>query len=395
MISFIGDYFVMLAVPIVVNRLTGSAMMVGLIYIAGAVPALALGPIAGVFIDRWDRRKVMIVSDLVRAGLVLVNLSVHSKEEIWIFYLTSFLMSCTSQFFFPSRNAVLPLIVDNEDDLLAANSLMQIIQTVGFLVGPALAGFAISLWGEAVAFIVNSARFVASALAVFTIHLIHTPRESIGQNSGVRAVFSELRVGLAYLLTNRTTVGVMVMLTVCQLGIGSFMVIWIPFLQRYFNQGAQGVGLIDSFFGAGMVLGGVLVGFLAARVSKTLLATVSMFIMGLLALPMGYAPTYTLILALNFFFGIALVPMQSALTTLLQIAVPDEKRGRVGSSLNASVTIGGLLSMGFAAFFSEMIGLRNMFIFVGALIAISGLVGFWLLKEGNETIPTVRLSDQT
>ena len=127
MISFTGDYFNYLAIPIMVNRLTGSAMMVGLSVMASALPALVLGPIAGVFVDRWDRRRVMLLSDVLRALLVLCLLTVRTADQVWIFYVIGFLVSCTSQFFFPARGAVLPLIVTDPDDWLAANGLMQII----------------------------------------------------------------------------------------------------------------------------------------------------------------------------------------------------------------------------------------------------------------------------
>lgn len=83
-----------------------------------------------------------------------------------------FLSSCVSRFFFPAQNAALPLIVNNRDDLLTANGLMPIIQTVGLLAGPALAGFAIGLWGPQVAFIFNSAAFCLSVIAITTIGLI-------------------------------------------------------------------------------------------------------------------------------------------------------------------------------------------------------------------------------
>ena len=398
MISFIGDYFVMLAVPIAVNRLTGSAMMVGLSFMSTALPGLLLGPLAGVFIDRWDRRKVMIISDVVRGLLVLIMLAVQTREQIWILYLTTFLIACTSQFFFPARSAVLPLIVQNADDLLAANGLMQIGQTVGMLIGPALAGFAIGLWSESVAFIANSIGYFSSAIAVLFMVLPHTLRaerpgdQGAAQNT-VRAVIAELRAGLSYLFTNRTTAGVMMMLAVCQLGVGAFIVVWVPFVQRYFNLGAEGVGLIDSVFGGGMVLGGLLLGTMSRLARKTVLAPIATIAMGLLAMPMGYAPTYFIILVLNFLFGIALVPMQSILTTLMQLAVPDEKRGRVSSSLNAVVNTSGLISMGFASFFGEVIGLRNLLVLVGIIIMLSGALGFVLLKEpdapGENKIPEV------
>ena len=83
-ISFIGDYFYWLAIPIMVERLTGSALLVGLSVISSALPMLVLGPVAGVFVDRWDRKRTMVVSDILRAVLVLACLTVRSSEQVWI-----------------------------------------------------------------------------------------------------------------------------------------------------------------------------------------------------------------------------------------------------------------------------------------------------------------------
>ena len=156
-VSFVGDYFYWLAIPIMVDKLTGSSLQVGLSVMFSALPMLVLGPVAGVFVDRWDRKRTMIVADLLRAGLVLLCLLVRTPDQVWIYYIVGFLMSCVSRFFFPSQNAVLPLIVPDRDDLLAANGLMQIVQTLGLLIGPTLAGFSIGIWGEQVAFVVFGA----------------------------------------------------------------------------------------------------------------------------------------------------------------------------------------------------------------------------------------------
>jgi MFS family permease len=113
-VSFVGDYFQWLAIPIMVERLTGSALMVGLSVISNALPMLLLGPVAGVFVDRWDRKRTMIVADLLRGFLVLLCLLVQRPEQVWIYYVVGFLMSCVSRFFFPAQNAVLPLIVPDK-----------------------------------------------------------------------------------------------------------------------------------------------------------------------------------------------------------------------------------------------------------------------------------------
>jgi MFS transporter, DHA3 family, macrolide efflux protein len=384
MISFIGDYFVYLAIPIVVNRLTGSAMMVGLSLISSAVPALVLGPIAGVFVDRWDRRKTMIFSDIIRAGLVLFCLLVHTKEQVWIFYVVAFLMSSTSQFFFPSRGALLPLIVPESEDWLAANGLMQIIQTVGMVAGPSLAGFAIGLYGERVAFIVNSCGFIISAVAVLTIRSQKSASQADYQPATVRNVWRDLRAGMAYLFASRTLVGIMICMSVLMLGIGAINVVWVPYLQRTFGVGAAGLGIVDSSQGIGMVIGGLLLGFIASKFSKKVMVTVGAVVIGIAISAMGLAPTFGFIIAMGFIVGLGVVPANSGMATMMQMAVPDLKRGRVGSSLNAFSTAASLISMAFAALMGDLIGLRTIYIVFGSFIGLAGLLVIWIVEEPQE-----------
>jgi MFS family permease len=417
-ISFVGDYFYWLAIPIMVERLTGSALLVGLSVISSALPMLVLGPVAGVFVDRWDRRRTMIIADLLRGLLVLGCLTVQTPEQVWIYYVIGFLMSCVSRFFFPAQNALLPLIVTDKTDLLAANSLMQIVQTAGFLLGPALAGFSIGLWGAEVAFLVDSATYFVSAAAILTMNV---PRTTLGLEAASRklsTVWAEMREGIAYLVGNRTMVGVLLCLGVVNLGMGAIHVIWVPFLRRTFGLGAEGLGAVDAAQGLGMALGGVVLGFVAGRFSKKDLAGWGIIFIGGIVTLVSFAPPFSLaslfpvlqgeaplaemsmgqrllhmpllLLAYNFLIGVALVPAQSALMTMMQLAVPDLKRGRVGSALNAITTAAGLLSMAGAAAAGESVELRMIYFGSGLLTLSGGIVGLLVLEEpetqGDEPI---------
>jgi len=378
MVSFLGDYFYFLALPIAVNRLTGSTLSVGLSTIANALPMLLFGPVAGVFVDRWDRRRTMIAADILRAGLVLLCLTVRSPELVWVFYLTGFLMSTVSRFFFPAQNAVIPLIV-REEELLTANGISQINQTIAMLAGPALAGFLIGLWGEGVAFIADSVSFVLSAVAIFTMRV---PRTTPGSHdANLRAVWGELWEGVTYLFNNATMVGVLICLAVVQLGAGAINVLWVPFLARYYHLGPEGMGVVDSVQGVGMVIGGLAIGFLTARLGKIWLTGVSLAIIGVCIVLMGVAPTFAFILISSFVLGMALVPAQAVLMTLMQLAVPDLKRGRVSGALNALTMAAGLVSMVAAAMLGEVLSLRVIYVGSGLLVALSGVVGVLVIKE--------------
>lgn len=411
-ISFIGDYFYWLAIPIMVERLTGSALQVGLSVIASALPMLLLGPVAGVFVDRWDRKRTMIVADLLRALLVLLCLLVRTPDQVWIYYGVAFLMSCVSRFFFPAQNAVLPLIVSDANDLLAANGLMQIVQTAGLLIGPALAGFSIGLWGERVAFVVDSASFLVSAGAIV---LMSVPRTTLGRRSARAAggaltgVWAEMREGVTFLFRSPTMVGILLCMAIVQLGLGAINVLWVPFMRRTFGMGPEGLGAVDMAQGLGMVVGGLVLGFVAARFSRRSLAGWGILFIGAMIALMGIAPAFSaaslfpglgtpaslaemtmgqrllrlplMLLLYSALLGIVLVPAQSALMTLMQLAVPDLKRGRVGSAMNALVTAAGLVSMAAAAALGEVMNLGTIYFISGAITAAAGGVGLMVLQE--------------
>ncbi|MGD8794898.1 MAG: MFS transporter [Anaerolineae bacterium] len=415
-VSFIGDYFYILAIPIMVEELTGSALQVGLSFMASALPMLLLGPVAGVFVDRWDRKWTMIVADLLRALLVLACLSVRRPDQVWIYYVVAFLMSSVSRFFFPAQNAVLPLVIEDRNDLLAANGLMQIVQTVGLVVGPATAGFAIALWGEQIAFSVDSATFLVSALAIITMVV---PRTTGGRQKAeggeLAAVWAELREGVVYLFGNRVMVGVLLCLSVVSLGLGAINVIWVPFMKRTFGLGAEGLGAVDAAQGIGMIVGGLLLGFMTTRFRKRPLAGWSIVFIGAMIALVGLSPAFSLLnlfpglavgapleeltvgqrllamplmlLVYSLLLGIALVPAQSALTTMMQLAVPDLKRGRVGSALNALTTVASLLSMVAAMTLGEVVSLRLIYFVAGILVSAGGLVGLYVLEDPQDLEP--------
>jgi MFS family permease len=380
-ISFLGDYFYFLAIPIMVNQLTGSALMVGLSTISSALPMLLLGPVAGVFVDRWNRKTIMIVSDILRGLLVLLCLLVRSPDQVWIYFLVGFLMSCVSRFFFPAQNAVLPLIVPNTQDLLLANGLMQAVMTVGLLAGPALAGFTIGLWGSWVAFVFDSVSYFASAAAILTMIVPVTLRRSEMSGHPLQDVFDEMKDGIIFLFGNRILVPMLIALMIAQLSFGATQVVWVPYLQRAFQIGAQGLGIVDSAQGVGMLAGGFSMGFLAARFKKIPLAAACLMLIGLCFIGMGLAPSFAFILAMSVGLGLGMVPANSVLTTIMQIVIPDEKRGRVGSAVNALGMAAGLVSMSVASLFGEAFGLHNVYILCGFINLAAALLTVLIGKE--------------
>jgi MFS family permease len=378
-ISQIGDSFTFLALLITVNRLTGSTVAMGMMMISLTLPQLVFSFLAGVVVDRVNRKHVMIFSDLLRGLLVLAFLTVRSAEQVYVFYVVGFLLSSVSVFFAPAKTAMIPRIVEGEDKLLSANALSQTIRVVALLMGPALAGFLIAWAGTAVAFIVDSLSYFISAIAIVTIT---TSGQTMDEEQiGPRMLGHRLAEGISYTLHNKTVLGIIVTLLVALLGVGAIEVLFVPYLQGEFGAGPQGLGFVQTAQGVGMLVGSALVGNLAARFRLTRIIASSITLLGAALAACGLASQFALILMATFVVGLGLAPLNAALSTLVQVAVPDEKLGRVASVADTTMTLSYLISMGGAAFLADAFGIRTVFVGAGIITALAVLPALTMMKE--------------
>lgn len=162
LISMTGDWMLFIALPVTVYELTGSAVATSGILIASRIPSLILGSVAGVFVDRWDRKQTMVLVNLVRAPLLLLLLAVDSPDRIWIVYIVAFAVSAMSQFFGPAENALLPRLVGT-DHLVPANALNALNNNLSRLIGPAIGGLVAARFGLRGVAIVDAASFFLAA----------------------------------------------------------------------------------------------------------------------------------------------------------------------------------------------------------------------------------------
>src|SRR5690348_12008120 len=139
-VSLCGDWLLFIALPFYIYQLTGSVIQLGISLLVELLPRILLGSVAGVFVDRWDRRRTMIVADILRAAVLLVMLLVHSAGLLWIIYIALAVQAIVSQFFTPASMALIPKLVE-EDKLIEANSLASFSEAATRLVGPPVGGF--------------------------------------------------------------------------------------------------------------------------------------------------------------------------------------------------------------------------------------------------------------
>ncbi len=383
LVSQVGDSFMLIATLDIIQRLTDSSLALGAMGVSIGLPTLLFGLIAGVFVDRLNRKLAMIVSDVVRGFAVLAILTVRSPDQIWVLFVVGFVMGSMGIFFAPARNAVLPSIV-SEELLLPANTLVQGTQVVSMALGPTLAGLVVGWFGTSFAFAFDSLTFFVSAAAIATISITHK-RADEGKAS-VEVVWTQLKEGLNFIRRSRTILNVSMTAGIAMLGLGSIIVLGVRYLNQELGIGATGFGFLVSVLGVGMVAGGLLVGNYASNVRTSVVVSGGMGTLGLALVGFAMAPDFTLVLAMAFVIGACMVASRAAIAALLQAIVPDEKRGRVESAVNTIISAASTLSMGVAGFLGDLLGLRMVFGLAGVVTLVAAGMAFYVLRE-PEVIP--------
>lgn len=377
MIAQMGDPFRQMALQVFVYDVTGSAAALGALATVTALPTLVLGPIAGVYVDRWDRRRIMIVSQVLRSLLVLTLVVQPSLAAVYVVGIST---ASIGLFYLPARNALLPRLVGG-DQLLLANSFSMTTGTLLMMAAPALASVVIAWQGTAAAFAVNSASFAGAALAVLAIRLAPDGAAPADQSDGGRAWWHDVREGISFIRRTPLVRGLLIIFGVQTIGFAVMPVLQIVFLDRVLGLPPSALGYLMSFFAAGMLVGGLATATLGKHASQTRLVTFSSVAFGVLFVAMANATWLPAVFALVTCMGVCEAVIGVAVPTLLQQRVPDELRGRVFSVQNVILTSLMILGMGLAGAAAEMMPVQVVFSIGGVIALVGGLLGLRVLAE--------------
>ena len=256
-ISLLGDWFNTIALYSLVSRLTGSPFALGAVFLFKMLPLGLASPVAGILVDRWNRRRVMIGSDLLRAGIVLGFLVVDEPGEVPFLYLLIALQVVVGAFFQPARSASIPNIVSRRE-LLTANALSSASWSIMLAVGAALGGLATEAIGERNVFLVDSATYLVSAIFVYRTR-IPQETEAPPPGSPIRAALSNLVDGWRYLRRVPRVGRIAFAKAAWSLG-GGGLVYWLALLGQRVAPAAQaaGIGVLFAVRGLGTGIGPIL-----------------------------------------------------------------------------------------------------------------------------------------
>ena len=372
LVSEAGDGLTNLTLLLLVNALTGSTAALAGMAIVLAIPPLTIGLLAGTYVDRFDRRRIMLASDLLRAVVVLGFILVGSAANLWLLYVLAFVQSAVGTFFAPARGAVIPRVVPTSG-LLAANSLAQATRVVSGVVGAAAAGLIVGVAGTFwPAFVLDAASFLASFVIISRLPGAAGRIEAAGDAAA--GVGGALLVGLRTIARSRVLVTTIVTLAVSMLGLGAVNVLFVPFVVDILAVGPAWLGPVELAQSSSMILASGLIAILARRLSPSAIVTIGTAGVAVTIALAGTVSAIWQLLFLMFVVGWFIVPLQASIVTILQTSTPDAERGRVMAVLQAAMSAASVLSMGFAGIAGDIVGIREVFVLAGAITGVGAVV---------------------
>jgi MFS family permease len=388
-VSEIGDHFNNIAIFSLAMEKTGSGLVVSGVMLSRALPAVAAGPIAGVLLDRLDRRQVMIGSDLVRFVFAACFLFTVADPKPWLLYLFSALLMFASPFFTSGRSSILPAIA-SRDELHTANALTQTTQWTTLTLGAFLAGVVVTRFGYVFALLFNSVSFLFSAWAISKLRLPGGFRPHRVPSAGRAKVqpWREWLEGWNYMRSNPLVLGIALVGVGWATGGGAAQILFALFGEQVFNRGAEGIGTIWGAAGLGLLIGGMLSHRLGSRL------TFAGYKRSIALCYIVHGVAYVVFSQMRH-FGLALVFIALsraavAISSVLNFSqllrrVPDHFRGRT-FALNESMTwMTMMVSMAVAGIASVRVSPRTIGAVAGILSSTTAF--FWVWADLTGRLP--------
>jgi MFS family permease len=367
-VSLLGDFLALFAViSVVTYRMQGTPQQVTGVQIAYMLPLAVLGPLSGVFVDRWPVKPTLIASDVIRAGLVLLLFVATSMTHI---YLVLCALSCVSSFFAPAQSVTIRTHVP-ATGLISANALMQMAHMGTRVVGPAAAGALVSAFGASVCYAVDFVTFLLSAAFISSVAILRPPPAAApdeSTNSRVHAIVRDMGEGTRFIFHHAAISFVVMAMAAGMFVMGCFGPLIAIYVRDSLHAESGVFGIVSAMVGVGMLLGVPVVRRLSARLANTTLVLGGLAGVGLGALLLGALPSVAMSMlacfTLGFTFAGVIVPAQ----TLLQSETPAALMGRISSSTMSVVIFAQLVGLLLSGILADRLGVRAVF-FLCAILA--------------------------
>ena len=373
-ISTAGDAIYQIALFWLVLDITGSSTTTGLIAMAAFLPAMLFGLYAGVIADKYNRKLIMIFSNLSQALTVIVIpiILYFGYENIFLIGILAFVRASFSTFFPPALNALVPMIT-SKDRLVRVNSILATSGQLAYLIGPLAAGIILSVVSIQHLFVIDSISFLFAILILLFIMLPAKPKVSNKQFSSVKEIFS----GIQYVKQNKP-LGMLFILTI----INNFFIMGMAFVgmlilvKEALGGTASQYAYVESGLAFGMLIGSVLVYRIGSRINIGKLLLIGMILDGVTYSIMYFAGSVNFVFIFIVIHAIGIPMITISRTAIIQKHSPNKYHGRLFSLVHLSVVGVTALASAVVGIAANYIDIKIIFLFIGIGAALCGVVGF-------------------
>lgn len=375
LISSFGDWLAILAIfSMVTFRWKGSADDMAWIFVSFIGPVSLLGPVAGVYVDRWNLKRTMIGSDLVRAVIVL---GFGLAGNLWQLCVLMALLSTFSAFFLPAQGSLIPLLVKKEE-LLVANALNGQSIHLTKIIGPAAAGFLVSAFGERLCFILDSASFVISAGLLLGIHAVRARKVAA---KGIAGALAEFREAVVFIWTHAALRFVLFASAAAIFALGAFNTLIPLFVRDVLHSEAKLFGVLVSVVGVGTILGAAVIGKYAQKMSRVTLVTIGIAGVGLGVALLAVSGNGAIAVSMSLVLGFSAAGVFITVQAFTGEEAPRAMLGRVTSAAISICTIGQMVGVAVASGLAERYGIRNVYYGIALLLLLIAALGYGYAKR--------------
>lgn len=374
-LSILTSTIVNFAVILWVSLEADSAEMLALTAVAALLPQAILGPISGVFIDRWNRKKVMMLADsfIAFCTLILATLFWLDIAEMWHIFILLSLRSVGSSFHMPAMQASIPLLAPT-DQLTRIAGINQIISSIANIAGPALGALFITLWDMEYVLLLDVAGAIFAVTSLLFVH-IPNPEKS---TENVKNVLREMKEGAMKVLENRGLSWIFLFSIIVTFFMMPVSVLFPLMTLRHFAGDAFQVSLIEVLWSVGALAGGAVMGAKVYKINKVILVNSMYILLGLTFLFSGILPHdgFVFFAIFTTIGGISGAVYNSAFTAIVQTNIEPSALGRVFSMFFTMSLIPSLLGLIGIGFFADSLGITTSFVVSGAIIVVIGVIAF-------------------
>lgn len=398
LVSLTGDWVLGVGLAYAVYELTGSTLASAATLLAAFLPHVVIGPVAGVFVDRWDRKRTMVVANLFMAAGMAPLLWVGDADAVWLVYAVLAAQSVAEVFSSPAEQALLPRLVEDEE-LLTANAVNGQVGQIARLVGSAIGGVAAAAGGVPAVAVIDGITFLLAALLVAAVRTSGTVAKVAPQAADrvvrdrVRSFGHDLRAGLTAARGEPVVLTIIAFTVITAAGEGIMGTLFAPFVRDVLGGSGQVYGLVTGVQAVGGIIGGVVAAGLGHRWSPALLFGAGAVLFGCVDLaiflyPLVYDGVWPAVV------GMLLVGVPGAVTvagymTLFQRHTADAERGRVFSLLGLGRAVAVLIGTTTAGFLGETVGIVPILALQGLGYVLAGALVLLALRGHVHDRPVV------